>query len=65
MRSTKKIDEILPQQSVKLIKLSAEELGKLIKAKALQAVAMHFAMMGLDVPTHAQSSHGINVEDPS
>jgi len=56
MRTTQKIDDILPRPAVQLIKLDADELGKLIKAKALQAVAMHFASMGLKEPVQMKSS---------
>ncbi len=73
MRSTKKIDEILPTQPVQLIKLNADELGKLIKAKALQAAAMHFAAYGMSAQVDSQLSHSHNdndlgpgeMEDPS
>lgn len=71
MRSTKKIDEILPTQPVQLVKLNADELGKLIKAKAMQAAAMHFAVYGMSAQVDSQPAHSHNelkpgeMEDPS
>ena len=47
MRSTQKMDEIKPQKSVNILTLDCESLGKLIRAKALKAAAMHFVTIGV------------------
>ena len=66
MRSTVKMNEIDPPKSVKLLTLDCETLGKLIRAKALEAVAMHFLAVGLGEREHTTSSGNHHIlEDAS
>lgn len=68
MRSTEKINNIVTKPKIIELKLDAESLGKLIRAKALQAVAMHFAVIGLGDSlgkTKTPSSHPPSVHHPS
>lgn len=68
MRSTEKINNIIPKPKIIELKLDAESLGKLIRAKALQAVAMHFAVIGLGDSLgkiKTPSSHPPSVHHPS
>ena len=46
------MNEIDPRKSVKLLTLDCDTLGKLIRAKALEAVAMHFLEVGLGKREH-------------
>ena len=63
MRSTEKMNEIDPQKSVNLMTLDCETLGKLIRAKALEAVAMHFLAVGLGEREHTTSSMNHNFQE--
>ena len=63
MRSTAKMNEIDPQKSVKLLTLDCETLGKLIRAKALEAVAMHFLVVGLGEREHTTLSRNHHFQE--
>lgn len=57
------MNEIDPQKSVKLLTLDCETLGKLIRAKALEAVALHFLAVGLGKREHTTPSRNHHIQE--
>ncbi len=64
MRSTEKINDIVPPPTVVELKLDAESLGKLIRAKALKAAAMHVALIELSEKFSTTSSQQPSMQKP-